>query len=380
MKKHLVLVGGGHAHMTVMLRLAEIAQKGHHLTLVSTSSHHYYSGMGPGMLSGTYRPQDIRFNVKKMVQDRGATFIEDHVIRIDPSSRILHLASGKNLNYDVASFNTGSGVPLEKIAAKSDDILPVKPIINLIKGRQKLLSLLEKGTPKILVLGGGPAGVEIVANVWAAAQKQKGEADITLVSGSGLLKKHPPKVADLAAYSLKKRNIQILQGAHVTHMGNGKANLSNGQTLDYDLAFAALGVTPSPVFRDSGLPVGPDGGLMVNDHLQSVAYPEIFGGGDCICFEKHPLPKVGVYAVRENPILFHNLLSSLEETPLIHFEPQEDYLLILNMGDGTGVFHRRNIIFHGKPAFIIKNWIDQRFMKTFQVSGERNENLEPEQD
>jgi hypothetical protein len=58
------------------------------------------------------------------------------------------------------------------------------------------------------------------------------------------------------------------------------------------------------------------------------------------------------------------------------FAPQDDYLLILNMGDGTGVFHRRKIIFSGRPAFIIKNWIDQRFMKNFQVSGERSEPLE----
>jgi NADH dehydrogenase FAD-containing subunit len=42
-----------------------------------------------------------------------------------------------------------------------------------------------------------------------------------------------------------------------------------------------------------------------------VAYPEIFGGGDCISFEKKPLDKVGVYAVRQNPILYTNLLAAL---------------------------------------------------------------------
>jgi len=373
MKKHLVLVGGGHAHMTVMLKLQELVQKGNRITLVSTSAYHYYSGMGPGMLSGTYRPQDIRFNVKKMVEDRGATFVEDRVTRINASRRTLQLASGESLDYDIASFNTGSGVPVDRIASGNDAILPVKPIINLIEGRQKLLALLENLSPRILVLGGGPAGVEIAGNIWGAAQNHKHQAEITLVAGSGLLKNHPAKVGDMAAYSLKKRGIRILQGAHVAHMGHGSAELSNGDILEYDLAFAALGVTPSPIFRESGLPVGADGGLLVNSFLQSVKHPEIFGGGDCICFEERPLPKVGVYAVRENPILFHNLLSSLEDTPLIGFEPQGDYLLILNMGDGTGVFHRRNIMFPGKPAFLIKNWIDQRFMKAFQVSGERSE-------
>jgi hypothetical protein len=30
--------------------------------------------MGPGMLAGTYLPQEIRFNVKKMVEIVGASF------------------------------------------------------------------------------------------------------------------------------------------------------------------------------------------------------------------------------------------------------------------------------------------------------------------
>lgn len=49
MSKHLVLVGGGHAHMTVMLNLADYISRGHRVTLVSPSPYHYYSGMGPGL-------------------------------------------------------------------------------------------------------------------------------------------------------------------------------------------------------------------------------------------------------------------------------------------------------------------------------------------
>jgi NADH dehydrogenase FAD-containing subunit len=378
MNKHLVLVGGGHAHMTVMLKLSDFVQKGNRVTLISPSSYHYYSGMGPGMLSGTYSPQDIRFNVKKMVEDRGAVFVEDRVVRIDAPQRTLHLASGKKLKYDVVSFNTGSSVPLDKISPGDDRIIPVKPIINLVKGRQKLLDALEQGPQKIVVLGGGPAGVEIAGNLWSAAQNRKYNAEITLLAGSKILKEHPLKVGDLTIFHLKKRGIQIIQGLHAVKLDQGKAELSDGNILDYDLAFAALGVTPSPIFRESGLPVGEDGGLLVNSYLQSVEYPEIFGGGDCISFQERTLAKVGVYAVRENPILFHNLLSSLEETQLIPFEPQKEYLLILNLGNKTGIFHRKNIIFHGRPAFLIKNWIDQRFMKTFQVSGEREEMLDPD--
>ena len=43
--------------------------------------------------------------------DRGADFVEDRVVGIDAPGRRLLLASGNGLDYDIVSFNTGSGVP-----------------------------------------------------------------------------------------------------------------------------------------------------------------------------------------------------------------------------------------------------------------------------
>ena len=111
MDKHLVLVGGGHAHMTVLLNLQKYVERGHHVTLIGPSPYHYYSGMGPGLLSGIYRPQQARFHVKKTAEDRGATFIQDTVTRIDADRKALILKSGNQVPYDVVSFNTGSTVP-----------------------------------------------------------------------------------------------------------------------------------------------------------------------------------------------------------------------------------------------------------------------------
>ena len=85
MEKHLVLVGGGHAHMTCMKGLGSFVTGGHRVTVISPSRYHYYSGMGPGMLSGVYGPQEIRFNVKKLTETRGGEFIEDKVVSVDPA-------------------------------------------------------------------------------------------------------------------------------------------------------------------------------------------------------------------------------------------------------------------------------------------------------
>lgn len=156
---------------------------------------------------------------------------------------------------------------------------------------------------------------------------------------------------------------------------SGAAVLRDGRALPFDFAFLALGVKPSFLFRDSGLVTGEDGGLLVNASLQCVAYPEVFGGGDCVSLSEHRLPKVGVYAVRQNPILFHNLLAALEGKEMEIFRPQKDYLLILNMGDGRGILWKKNFVWEGRLSSFLKDFIDRRFMKKFQVSGELQENF-----
>ncbi len=81
MGKRLVLVGGGHAHMTVLLRLGEYVRRGHRVTLISKNEYHYYSGMGPGLLGGMYAPRQARFFIRRMAEDRGAEFIRGTVER-----------------------------------------------------------------------------------------------------------------------------------------------------------------------------------------------------------------------------------------------------------------------------------------------------------
>jgi NADH dehydrogenase FAD-containing subunit len=154
----------------------------------------------------------------------------------------------------------------------------------------------------------------------------------------------------------------------VQQIDNHRIVLENGHEYAADILFHAVGVKPPPIFTRSGLSIGPDGGLRVNACLQSVDQDNIFGGGDCIYFEAEPLDKVGVYAVRQNPILYRNLLAALEGGPLERFQPGGRYLLIYNLGEGEGIFSKGMITFCGKLAFFLKDWIDRRFIRTFQVS------------
>jgi len=366
MGKQLVIVGAGHAHLTILKNLQEFKNAGHNVTVVSSSALHYYSGMGPGMLSGIYRPEDIRFNVEKMSRDRGADFIEDKVVRIDPQQKEIDLQSGRTLAYDVMSVNTGSFVPVEAARVSDDTVIPVKPIENLLDARRKIIAALKNRDLKITIVGGGPTGVEVAGNLWRLVRDVSGQCRITLIAGSRLLDQFKAGVRKRVFNSLIHRSVRVVEDIRVTGIKDGAVVLSDGSTVASDIVFMAVGVRPSPLFEDSGMPVGPDGGMLVNQYLQSVAFPEVFGGGDCISFEPEPLAKVGVYAVRQNPILLNNLLCFLKDSALTPFHPQKAVLLAFNMGDGTAVVQWHSLVWGGGLGFALKNYIDKAFMKKFQ--------------
>ena len=367
MGKHLVIVGAGHAHLTVLKNLREFADSGHRVTVVSSSPLHYYSGMGPGMLSGIYRPEEIRFNVRKMSEERGATFVEDNVVKIRPRENKIDLHSGDEVSYDVLSLNTGSYVPAMASQPAGETIFTVKPIEKLLVARHRILEDLKDKELTITVVGGGPTGVEVAGNLERLVKNESGRCRITLVAGTRLLSDFKSSVRKQALKSLTARQVRVIEGARVVAVKDRQTELSNGDVLDNDYVFMAVGVKPSPLFKDSGLPVGQDGGMLVNTFLQSVAYPELFGGGDCISFKPQPLAKVGVYAVRQNPILLHNLLNTLNGGALQEFVPQGTFLLALNMGDGTAVVRWHSLVWGGPLGFALKDYIDRKFMKTFQV-------------
>ena len=119
------------------------------------------------------------------------------------------------------------------------------------------------------------------------------------------------------------------------------------------------------VFARSGLATGDDGALWVDRHLRSPNDPRIFGGGDAVAFRGERLPRFGVYAVRQGPVLYRNLQAALRGEPLSSYRPQRRYLYVLDLGDGTGLAIYGPLTNRGRPALGLKHWIDRRFVREY---------------
>lgn len=373
MKKHLVLVGGGHAHMVTLANIRRFVEKKYRVTVIGPSEFHYYSGMGPGMLGGTYSPDQIRFATRKTVENQGGEFVTDRVTHIMPRDRQVMTRSGARIDYDVVSFNAGSHIPLPGTDTPEQDrpanLYPVKPIEQLMDASAALKTLFARKKVTVNVVGGGPSSAEVAGNVWQLARNRGAHMpDIRILCGSRFMGRFGEKIRSRIKQILEKRKIVIQENARVKTVTASEIILESGQGFATDFTFMASGVVPTPMFEESGLAMGPDKGLLVNQYLQSVTDPQIFGGGDCIHFQPQPLDKVGVYAVRQNPVLLHNLMAALDGEPLNPFDPGPDYLLVFNLGGRQGVLKKKNIVFSGRLAFTIKDYIDTKFMKRFQAA------------
>ncbi len=368
--KRVVLVGGGHAHLHSLKQAGELVRRGAEVVLVAPQRFHTYSGMGPGLLSRTYRPEQARVDVRSLAVSRGATFVEDRVASVDAGARLLFLEGGSALPYDLVSFNTGSRVPAEGFPGAGEAV-PVKPVENMDTLRGHVLERRGGASCRVLVLGGGPAGVEVAGNLWLLGQREGVGVEVTVCEGAGrLLPGLPDRAGKVARGALEARGVRVRTGFRVSGLEGGAARPEAGEEIAGDLAVLTVGIVPHDLYRRSGLPVGPDGGLLVDEFLRSPAHPEVHGGGDCASFGPTPLPRVGVYAVRQGPVLFRNLLAGLEGRNPEPFRPQRRYLLILNLGDGTGLAVWGRWVLRGRWAFRWKDRLDTSFMGRFQVSGE----------
>lgn len=378
MGKHLILAGAGHAHLTILTHISEFIAAGCRVTVINDSPYHYYSGMGPGALGGIYKPEEIRFNVKKLSESHGARFISGIITSIQPEENKITLNDLSSLNYDIISFNTGSEIDPGNLSPNEENIFTVKPIANLITARSRILEALKQGPVNVAVAGGGAAGCEIAGNLRNLQCQNKNSAplNIRLLTRGLILSHFAPNVRRKTLRHFYKNRITCDEHRSIQDYRQKILTLDNQSEWPCDFLFIATGVRPHTLFA----PISPGeihpNGLAVNAFLQSPQHPNIFGGGDCIRFLPRPLAKAGVHAVRQNPILLHNLRAALCNQPLIPYLPQKSFLLILNLGAGKALFIRNSISCYGWLALKIKDHIDRKFMDMFQLCDETKESPE----
>jgi NADH dehydrogenase FAD-containing subunit len=368
-RKRVVLVGAGHAHLYTLKHARAFTERGHEFILIAPGNF-WYSGLATGMLGGYYPASLDQIDVGALATRAGGRFICDRVTQLDPANRQLRLASGSSTTYDALSLNLGSETPaIEGEQDRNERCFAVKPIHRLWDLHQAIVEHLRRDDVRrlgVLIAGSGATAFELAANILKIGRDgDAGLAVTILASGDEVLKQLPRRAARSVEQSLALRGLRVARNQRVKSVTGEAVITEDGQKHGYDLFVNATGLKPPSLAREAGLPIADDGAMIVDQHLRSPADDVIHGGGDFVAVEGHSLPKIGVYAIRQAPVLFRNLLACLQGKQPERFDPQPKYLWIMNLGDGTAVAVRGALWWQGRWAFWLKDRIDRRFLAEY---------------
>ena len=362
----MVLVGAGHAHLHVARHAGEFERVGAELTLLDPGTF-WYSGLATGVLGGMYEPEDDQVDPRALVERHGGRFVRGRLAGLEGVPGRLRLESGEALEADIVSLNVGSEVDGGGIE-ETGRAWSVKPIANLARLRERLEERFgRKEATRIVVVGGGATGCEVAGNVDALARRRGARCEVRVISrGARILRGHPAGAARSLAGMLAARGIAVETGCAVRRIEEGGVLCGDGRRLEADEAVLATGLRPPRWLAGLGLPLGDDGGLLVDSRLRSTGNARVFGAGDCIAFEGRSLPRVGVFGVRAAPVLLANLLGVVTGRPLPEFRPQRRWLTILNLGRGTALAVREPFWWRGRASLWLKDRIDRRFLSLYR--------------
>ncbi|AIA74967.1 pyridine nucleotide-disulfide oxidoreductase [Halomonas campaniensis] len=385
--KNLVLIGAGHAHAFVLEAFAQHPDPSIAITVVSDSALSAYSGSVPAWLAGECTLRETQIDVAALSQRAGAHLITSPAMAIDPTKRLLTLANGEAIHFDVASFNVGSTLRLpeqpflDKHDEQSPYLLAMRPLSSLHYRwqalREKVDQLPRGSTQRVVSVGGGAAGCETLMSVLAQLRQQR--SDITwqgaLVSASTTLL---PDVGWLPRWltqrALRRAGVTVLHGVRGQALIAGGVQTSKGELIDADIVLWATGAIGQPWLQDTALPLNQRGFIQVNKTLEVVGQPGLFAAGDCAAFNQprhssppssSPLPKAGVYAVRQGPVLAENLRAACHNESLVNWKPPKRVLALIGTGDSHAIASRGAIGFSGRWVWEWKKRIDARFIARF---------------
>lgn len=366
---HVVLLGGGYAHLHVVRSLQDQAWPAR-VTLVSPRAVEFYSGMIPGYLQGVYDADEIRIDLGELCRRGGVQFVEATALVVDTAR--LDVSTDRGLvGFDLLSLDVGSVPRGLDISGVREHALSLRPLRNAVRLRTRLDEVCSgergPGTARVLVVGAGAAGIEVALAAHRRIEGRGGRAAV------GLIEAAPDVLPDDVASTrrnvrrlLRDRGIELRTGSEVASVTPAGVVLADGDAIEADLVIWMAGPAPPPLVGRSALPSSGDGYFAVDATLRARDGAPVWGAGDCARVDGYDLPRAGVHAVRQGPILLQNLRAAVAGGRPVDYRPRGSVLSLLNTADGKALLRWNGIAFHSRLAWWLKNWIDRRFIARYR--------------
>ena len=372
----IVLLGGGHAHVFVLKSFGMNPIPGVRLTLIAKELAAPYSGMLPGFVAGHYTLDECQIDLIRLARFAGARVIHGAAIGNNRKDKRVSIEGRPSIRYDLLSIDVGITPLISEIAGAAEQAIAVKPVSVFAPKWQALeaRAMSKDGPRRIVAIGGGAAGVELIL---AAHHRLRGLApaagiapnafSFALIAGGPLLPSHNARARALARAALAEAHVEIVESDLACQVSARAVTLASGRTVAAGAVLVSTKATAPAWFSNTDLRRDAEGFLAVRPTLQLLDDDAVFAAGDCATVLEYPRPKSGVFAVRQGPKVAANLRRCAEGGLARPFVPQKQFLTLLSLGGKRAIAARGPFAAAGNWAWNWKDKIDRAFIAKFNI-------------
>jgi len=349
---HVVIIGANFAGLKAALKLDP---DDFTVTVIDPGGYFEFLPNIHELISNMKEPEHLRFSRENLIRKAGHRFYRDTVVSIDPMTDKIVTKNGNIFIYDYCIIAIGGQNRMSKIKGAERYCLPFTSVAQSVAIGNRLSSLIKsKPMTHIVIIGGGPEGIEILGEILRAYKSSPG-LRIHLIEQEDYILPHYPRVIDREIRSIVG-DYPVFFHTHSTvkRVKKNSIQLSTGETLKSDLCICTGGLMAPSLLYESGFTDSPNSFACVKDTLQSQQNENVFIVGDAADFKG--IGKQAYHAIEMGILSSNNIEKVRSGKKLNHYEPSMEVKMIA-FGDLDTFLISGNTVFAGTILYSLKESI-----------------------
>ncbi|HKA25809.1 MAG TPA: NAD(P)/FAD-dependent oxidoreductase [Gaiellaceae bacterium] len=293
------------------------------VVLVDKHNYHTFQPLLYQVATGLLEQTAVGHPIRDLFQKQeNARLHQDEVTAIDLGAREVRFANMAPIDYDYLVLALGAEVNFFGVEGAAEHAFPLYTLPDAARLRDHLLqkweaadrdpALVEDGALDIVVVGGGPTGIETAG---ALAELYNGvfrkdypdlphdDARIVLVeAGPVIFPMFKPDIRSYTEKALAKRGVDVMTGEVVESIAPTRVTLKSGSVLPAHTLVWGAGLQGNALVRSLGLELERGDRIGVDAELRVPEHPEVYVVGDigAITDQKtsQVLPQLGSVALQ----------------------------------------------------------------------------------
>ena len=316
----MLVLGGGFGGIGAAKKLAKTPVD---VVVVDRHDYHTFQPLLYQLATGLLEQPAVGHSIRDLFDKQDNVRVhEDSVVSIDLDAREARFDELAPQSYDYLVLALGAEVNFFGVEGAAEHGFPLYTLPDAVRLKDHVLerweaadrdpSLVDDGALNVVVVGGGPTGVETagaLAELYNGVFKKDypdvapGTAKVTLVEASPeIFSMFKPNIQEYAKEALTKRGVEVRTGEVVASVTPKRVMLKSGDEIPSHTLVWGAGLQGNELVQSLGVELERGNRLGVDEQLRLPSHPEVFVVGDVAAITdaktEQVLPQLGSVALQ----------------------------------------------------------------------------------